>query len=450
QGVALQSFLVPVYDNTIVDGSRTVGLKLSNPTNGATLGTVDNAVLTVLDDDSVVGFNPQAYSVNENGGSATITISRAGGILGSVSVGYYTGGGTASTNDYVAITNGVATFTNGQTTATFPVSIIDNLIVDGNRTLNLYLTNVVGKAVIGGGTAVLTIVDNEFSAGVLQFNPTAYTAAESSTNVTLTVTRTGGRSGVVSVSYSMADGTATNGLDYTGLPGVLNFGDGETAKTITVQMIVDNLFESDETFQVILSNPTGGAVLGAASNAVVTITDVVLGFPTNNFVVNEAALNGIITIFRANPNNTNNSASVTFSTLPGGTAVPGVDYTPTTQTVTFASGELSKTVLVPLVDDLVGRGSRTVFLQLANTTGGASLARSSAVMTIEDNDPTVVDYVWSSGNAIVLNNGSVASPYPALITVVGVPGAISNVALTLSNFTHSMPSGLDSAAAAAA
>ncbi|NBR85042.1 MAG: DUF11 domain-containing protein, partial [Verrucomicrobia bacterium] len=407
------------------------------------LGTVDNAVLTVLDDDSVVGFNPQAYSVNENGGSATITISRAGGILGSVSVGYYTGGGTASTNDYVAITNGVATFTNGQTTATFPVSIIDNLIVDGNRTLNLYLTNVVGKAVIGGGTAVLTIVDNEFSAGVLQFNPTAYTAAESSTNVTLTVTRTGGRSGVVSVSYSMADGTATNGLDYTGLPGVLNFGDGETAKTITVQMIVDNLFESDETFQVILSNPTGGAVLGAASNAVVTITDVVLGFPTNNFVVNEAALNGIITIFRANPNNTNNSASVTFSTLPGGTAVPGVDYTPTTQTVTFASGELSKTVLVPLVDDLVGRGSRTVFLQLANTTGGASLARSSAVMTIEDNDPTVVDYVWSSGNAIVLNNGSVASPYPALITVVGVPGAISNVALTLSNFTHSMPSGLD-------
>ena len=444
QGVALRSFLVPVIDNIFVDGNRTVNLMLSNPQGGSTLGSGASAVITILDDDSVLGFNPQAYSVNENGGAATIIVSRAGGTIGTVSVGYYTGDATAVAGvDYVAVTNGVLTFTNGQTTATFPVNIIDNLIVDGNRTLNLFLTNVVGKAVIGGGMAVLTIVDNEFAPGVLQFNPAAYTVAESSTNVTLTVTRTTGRSGVVSVSYAMVDGTATNGLDFIGQPGVLNFGDGETVKTITVPMIQDNVFETDETFQVVLSNPTGGALLGAVSNAVVTITDVVLGFPTNNFIVNEAAVNGIITIFRANPNNTNNSASVTFATVPGGTAIPVVDYTPTTQTVTFASGELSKTVLVPLVDDLIGRGSRTVFLQLTNTTGGASLARSSAVMTIEDNDPTLVDYVWSSGNAIILNDGTMASPYPSLITVVGVPGAVSNLSVTLSNFTHSMPSGLD-------
>ncbi|NBU45750.1 MAG: hypothetical protein EBS37_17065, partial [Betaproteobacteria bacterium] len=42
--------------------------------------------------------------------------------------------------------------------------------------------------------------------------------------------------------------------------------------------------------QVILSNPTGGAVLGAASNAVVTITDVVLGFPTKDNSVGELTI----------------------------------------------------------------------------------------------------------------------------------------------------------------
>ena len=93
--------------------------------------------------------------------------------------------------DYVGITNALATFTNGQTAFTYTVSIIDNLIVDGNRTVNLYLTNPVGKAVIGAGTGTLTIVDNEFAPGVLQFNPTNYSVAEAGTNVTLTVSRQG-------------------------------------------------------------------------------------------------------------------------------------------------------------------------------------------------------------------------------------------------------------------
>ncbi|MEN9573245.1 MAG: hypothetical protein RL514_1100 [Verrucomicrobiota bacterium] len=448
-GVTHQTFTVPVVGNSIVDGSRTVGLAIFSPQGGATLGGLASAVLTLLDDDSVLGYSPQAYSVNENGGFATITVARAGGTLGTVTVDYFTVDGTAvaGTNGNYLATNGTLTFTNGQTTATFAVSVNDNVTVDGNKTVNLVLTNAAGSgggtAVIGGGAGVLTIVDNEFAPGSFIFSPASYSVAESGTNITVTLVRTNGTAGVVSVAYTTLDVTATNGLDYTAMAGVFTFGDGELSKTLTIPLLPDALFESDEVFTVALSNPTGGAALGAASTATVTITDMVLGFTTNHFVVNESAINGLVTVFRANPNNTNNTAAVTFSTVLGGTAVIGVDYLPITTNLTFAAGELSKTVAVPLFDDLVGVGSRTVLLQLTNVTGGASLAIVSAVMTIEDNDPILVNYTWSSGNAITLNDAAVASPYPSVITVVGVPGVLNKLTVTLSNLTHAAPADLD-------
>lgn len=446
-GVTHQTFNVPVAGNSIVDGSRTVGLALANPLGGATLGGISSAVLTLVDDDSVLGFSPQAYSVNENGGFATITVARAGGTLGTVTVNFTTTtNGTAAASNYVA-TSGLLTFTNGQTLATFTVTVNDNFTVDGNKTVNLLLTNAAGSGgstvFIGGGTAVLTVVDNEFAPGNFVFSPATYIVAESDTNVTVTLVRTNGTAGVVSVAYTTVDVTAINGLDYTARSGVFTFGDGELSKTLTIPLLPDALFEQDEVFTVALSNPTGGAGFGAASNATITITDIVLGFTTNNFVVNESAINGLVRVFRANPNNTNNTAAVTFSTVLGGTAVSGVDYLPLTTNLTFAAGELSKTVAVPLFDDLVGKGSRTVLLQLTNVTGGASLAIASAVMTIEDNDPILANYTWSSGNAITLNDAATASPYPSVITVVGVPGVLNKLTVTLSNLTHTVPADLD-------
>jgi len=97
--------------------------------------------------------------------------------------------------------------------------------------------------------------------------------AESAGTATLTVQRTSDITTEVGVDYVSADGTATNGLKYTAASGRLAFGASETNKTIMVPILNEGFVEGTKTFKVFLSNPTVGAVLGARTNATVSITD---------------------------------------------------------------------------------------------------------------------------------------------------------------------------------
>ena len=124
-------------------------------------------------------------------------------------------------------------------------------------------------------SATVTIVDDDVaSPGTLQFSSSTYSINENGASVTITITRTGGSSGAVGVSYSTSNGTATAGSDYTSTSGTLNWADGDTAdKTFTVNIADDGAVEGNETFDTALSSPTGGASLGTPSTATATIVD---------------------------------------------------------------------------------------------------------------------------------------------------------------------------------
>ena len=67
--------------------------------------------------------------------------------------------------------------------------------------------------------------------------------------------------GTVTVDYATADGTATAGADYTATSGTLTFAWWETAKTVAVPIIHDEVQEDGgETFTLVLSNPSGVAL----------------------------------------------------------------------------------------------------------------------------------------------------------------------------------------------
>ena len=83
--------------------------------------------------------------------------------------------------------------------------------------------------------------------------------------------------GIVSVGFSTQDGTATSGAKYIPTNGVLTFGDGETSKTFSVEVVNTATAEGPETFSLNLSNPTGGATLTSPSNTVVTILNTNIG-----------------------------------------------------------------------------------------------------------------------------------------------------------------------------
>ena len=382
-------------------------------------------------------FSAATHTVGENGGSATITIMRTGGNRGAVGIRVSTSNGTATAgSDYTAVAQTV-TFANGDTAnKTVSIPIIDDTIAEGNETVNIALSNPTGGATIGSlNAAVLTITDNDVSSsGTLQLSAATYGVAENGGSATITITRTGGSAGAVGVSVATSNGTATAGSDYTAVSQTISFANGDAAnKTVSIPITNDTLVEGNETVNVALSNPTGGATLGAQATAVLTITDDevppppgTLQFSAATYSVAENSGSATITITRAG--GSAGAVGVTFATS-NGTATAGSDFTAVSQTISFANGDTAnKTVSVPILNNGVVEPSETVNLALSNPTGGATVGTpGSAVLTIVDDDSTsptmsVSPTTIARGSSVTAAWSGIASPTTTDWMALYVPG----------------------------
>ncbi|WP_406695704.1 Calx-beta domain-containing protein [Singulisphaera sp. Ch08] len=229
-----------------------------------------------------IQFGSPTFSIGEGAASATITITRSGGIGGAVAVSFATGGGTATAGSDYTPSSGSIFFNPGETIKTVTIPIADDQLLEANETIFLTLTNPTNGATLGSpDTAVLTIVDNEQSA--VQFNAATFSVNERAGTATITVTRNSGV-GTLTVGYLTSNGTAQAGTNYTSASGQLTFSAGQTTRTFTVPILNDNLASGDKVVNLTLVNPSQG-ILGAPSTAVLTIQDsgvVTPGGPTPN------------------------------------------------------------------------------------------------------------------------------------------------------------------------
>ncbi len=273
-GETSKTFFVPIVQDALSERDETVLLSLSNPTGGAALGVPRSATLTIADDDrpGTLQFSQSTFRVDEDAGSVTITVTRSGSTGAPASVRFTTNNGTARANqDYTSLT-GTLDFVPGEITKTFIVLIVNDTNREADETFTLTLSNPVGAGLGTPRTASVVIADDD-GPGTLQFSQATYTVDEGGGTLTVTVTRTGGSNGGVSVRFTTRNGDATSPADYESNSGTLNFGPGETIRAFTVQINEDSRDEPDETFRVQLSNPAGGARLGSLRNSVVTIID---------------------------------------------------------------------------------------------------------------------------------------------------------------------------------
>lgn len=93
------------------------------------------------------------------------------------------------------------------------------------------------------------------------------------------------------------------------------------------------------------------------------------------------------------------SLAFTVDYATSGTATAGADYVAQSGTLTFAPGEINRSISIPIVDDGLVEGDETVHLSLSNPGAGVSLGlQTNVVLTIHDNEtPTVLDGTFDSG-----------------------------------------------------
>jgi len=102
-----------------------------------------------------------SFAANEGDGTVTLTVNRTGNSSGPATVDYSTSDGTANQKKDYIFASGTLAFGPGETTKTFNILLVNNSYVDGDRTVNVALSNATGASLGLVGTATLTIHDND-------------------------------------------------------------------------------------------------------------------------------------------------------------------------------------------------------------------------------------------------------------------------------------------------
>ncbi len=188
----------------------------------------------------------------------------------------------------------------------------------------------------------------------------------------------------VTADWATRDGDATAGKDYVAARGSLTFNAGETSKTTDIRLLDDSVDDPTESFFVDFSNVTNALatelriVVGAGGYALPSIDIDGTTITEGNEGVRYAKF--LIALSRSS------STPVTMSyTTKDGTATAGTDYVATQSTLTFAPGERSKFVVVPILEDSVAEGDES-FIVVLSDASWATIDTTEATCTILDDD----------------------------------------------------------------
>jgi len=387
-GAATLTLKVNLLGDKTHEGDESFLVSLLDPKGpGAALGAQDTAIVTIKDDDpiSTLQLSAAAYSVLENALSANVTVRRTGPATDPVSIDFATLDGTATAPDDYLTTVTTVSFDAGVLSRTIAVAIAEDTLREGSESLKIELSNPVGATLGKRSGAELTIRDDDQT---LQFPVWRFTSRENSGRAAITVRRSAGTTGTLSIDYTTSDGSATAHADYTPVTGQLVFGPGVTTRTFTVPVLNDILREGTEDLVLTLLNASPPEALGVESTAILTILDdePVVQFSALRYATPEPVGAGtkqfMVTVVRQGQ--LNETVHVDYSTS-GATAVAGKDYLDVAGRLTFDPGVAREQFAVPILGNSIDEPDRVLNLelQLVDIPRGTP---SDAVLTIRDND----------------------------------------------------------------
>ena len=413
---------ISIEDDNTDEGSESFSITLTNlasfddPDEGSA-GFNDTAVVEIADNDVAgVTVTPVSIAVTEGGATADYSL-----VLN-----------TQPTDD-VVITIGTdaqlsapasVTFTsmNWDTAQPVTVTAVDDAVVEGDH------SGAITHSVASNDGNYNGVAADGVSADITDNDATVrFTAATTTVNeddgaggaqtVTLTVERIGATNQEATVDFASADGTATDGDDYTGNSDTITFGVGVSSQEITFDTVADLIEEGNEAFTVSLSNLSANLVAADPQSSTVTITDNDTAGVTidvgDGITVTEGAATDTYTIVL----NTEPTADVTVTISPSSdpstelaTDVASVTFTPTGGANPW---NVAQTVTVNAVDDNVVEGdhgsaiTHSVDSADPNYADGSdadtNLSAGSVDAAITDNDATVS---FVSATAMVAEDGS--------------------------------------------
>ncbi len=285
-----------------------------------------------------------------------------------VSVEYATVAGTATSGIDYHDGSGTLVIPVGEMSGMISIDVVGDLVIEGDETFHLTLTNLVGAAA-ADMQAVGTILNDD----VPRVSVSNASALEGGAlTFTLSLDRPSPFAG--SADYATVSGTATAGSDYTSTSGTATFAANQITATVVVQSLHDELHEGDETFTLTLSNPTMLSLGEAVGIGTIEDDDEPwLRLSLAAAAISEDVGTTVATVTR----NTNTGAQLVADLTSSDTTEAVVQAT-----VTIAAGSSTATFAVNAVNDDDFDGD----VQVTLTASALDHADGTATLTITDHE----------------------------------------------------------------
>ncbi|MBT4012202.1 MAG: hypothetical protein HOF15_07760, partial [Planctomycetaceae bacterium] len=281
-----QTISVPVTGDDLVELDETFQVTIDNLDNplgrAVTLpAATDTGTVTIVNDDAAT-VSITDITVNEDVGTATLTISLSAVVDTDVNIDIATQDGTAVDSpqgaldsDYDAAATTPETFAAGETSKTFDVDINDENLVELDEFLSVLVSNLnaSGRDVtVVDDTGIITIVDNDTAELSISLVTVPGTLTEDSGTVTFDIALSNPVAVPVTINYGGVNPLMPSSYDdFVGGAGSVTFETNENAtQQVTLDVFDDAVVELDEDFTVQMFGLDAGAIQDA-DNTDVTI-----------------------------------------------------------------------------------------------------------------------------------------------------------------------------------
>jgi uncharacterized delta-60 repeat protein len=430
-----------------------------------------------------IGLLYNSYSANESDSSRSVELARVNGGLGPAGVNFAVQPGLAQSGvDYVYNAAGPLYWiawenttlntrmhihgffgTNGMLEDIYKrfwwgnaivnltavqVTVRPNLTVRGNLNAQFQLANPAGAdqfylggqniplgVALGRSTAPFTLIDNVQQYGQFSFTASSFIATNANVPAVISVVRSNGTYGNVTVPYSTSNGTAVAGPDYNAASGGILFRDSDLGGAFNVTVKDNGLIYTnpvEKTVNLRLSGTLSGNATFGISNAVLRLINPnykgYLSFSATNYTGNESA--GFITFVVNRTSGSQGALSVQYATT-NGTAFSGVDYVGATNTLSWIGGDVSPRIVnIPLINTLTVGANKYFYVSLRNPTNSSGAPDpalmgliTKATLTI-NNDNNYGTLQFSAASYPVNENGGYAT-----LTVIRTGGAAGSASV---------------------
>jgi hypothetical protein len=308
------------------------------------------------------------------------TVSASNSTIEAYTVAFTTLDNTATAgSDYQAVSGTLSFTPDGPLMQTVTVKVQGDLTIEPNEDFVFRLSDATGPASIRVAEALGVILNDDVEVSI--GDVTVYEGHDGTRNAVFAITAYGAVNKNIVVSYTTLNGSASGAEDYLPRAGSAMLTPVNPTTNVTVPIVGDRISEGTETFTVLLTQSDGARIGDNTGVGTILDDDPLPSFYVNDVQITTTEAGNFAAVFTVGLDAPSGSTvTVNFATADQG-AQAGIDYQGLVGVLTFAPGQRTRTIAVPITTGASYSPDKKFALSLSNPSN-ALLADATGVATI--------------------------------------------------------------------